>query len=208
MPTETARRAAGSYVAPFFPVGVPGVAWGDSDKAQWLAMQSVKRSYKDEVIAKIKALPSDFTVEQYGSLSIDPERYPLFCVKIGNDSSKPTILVTGGVHGYETSGVQGALVFVKDHAKNYSDDFNIVVAPCVSPWGYGAWRQTAIARPPFHLLFLIVSHVACRVHSALDLHNNRPEQVLCAASPRRRLRGGSPPYEDGQGDRRRDDPAH
>jgi hypothetical protein len=40
------------------------------------------------------------------------------------------------VHGYETSGVQGALLFLKEKALDYSQDFNIVVAPCVSPWGY------------------------------------------------------------------------
>jgi hypothetical protein len=44
--------------------------------------------------------------------------------------------VTGGVHGYETSGVEGALLFLETKAEAYSKDFNILVAPCISPWGY------------------------------------------------------------------------
>lgn len=37
------------------------------------------------------------------------------------------MLITGGVHGYETSGVQGALLFLEQKAKHYSQHFNIFV---------------------------------------------------------------------------------
>jgi predicted deacylase len=40
------------------------------------------------------------------------------------------------VHGYETSGVQGAILFLNTVATDYAAKFNIVVVPCVSPWGY------------------------------------------------------------------------
>jgi len=51
-------------------------------------------------------MKGDFDVEQYGALSVDKERYPLFCLKTKNwDAKKMNVLVTGGVHGYETSGV-------------------------------------------------------------------------------------------------------
>ncbi|MCV5245409.1 DUF2817 domain-containing protein, partial [Escherichia coli] len=62
-------------------------------------------------------------------------------------SAKPIVLVTGGVHGYETSGVHGALKFVATEAEHYAEHFNIVVAPCVSPWGYeviNRWNPNAI----------------------------------------------------------------
>ena len=50
-----------------------------------------------------------FDVEQHGSLSYDTDRYKLYAVKTKAwDDRKPTVLITGGVHGYETSGVQGA----------------------------------------------------------------------------------------------------
>ena len=48
----------------------------------------------------------------------------------------PSVLVTGGVHGYETSGVHGALRFVEQHAPRYADRVNLLVVPCVSPWAY------------------------------------------------------------------------
>jgi len=64
------------------------------------------RSYKEEVLDKITLLKENFDVEQYGALSCDKERYPLMSIKTRNwDQNKPNILVTGGVHGYETSGV-------------------------------------------------------------------------------------------------------
>ncbi len=82
-------------------------------------------------------MEKDFDVEKYGALSIDKDRYSLLCVKPRNwDKNKPNILVTGGVHGYETSGVQGALLFLKTEALKYSEQFNIMVCPCVNPWGY------------------------------------------------------------------------
>src|SRR5690606_18645295 len=44
--------------------------------------------------------------------------------------------VTGGVHGYETSGVHGALQFAAQHALPLSGVANLPVVPCVSPWAY------------------------------------------------------------------------
>jgi len=131
-----------------YPIGTKGCKWGDEEKQAWLLQQNIKRSYQQEVLTKIDALKSDFDVEQYGALTIDESRYPLFVIKTINfDSSKKTVLVTGGVHGYETSGVQGALQFVKTKAQQYSQYFNIIVVPCVSPWGYetiNRWNAKAV----------------------------------------------------------------
>lgn len=123
----------------FYPIGTPGKPWGDEERAAWLARAGVvQRSYADEVLAKLEPLKEFFDVEQYGKLSKDPERYPLFVIKTrGWDSAaKPCVLVTGGTHGYETSGVQGALLFASTQMKKYSERFNIAVCPCVSPWSY------------------------------------------------------------------------
>lgn len=44
---------------------------------------------------------------------------------------------SGGVHGYETSGVLGALLFVEKYLAEFADNkLNVLVLPCVSPWGY------------------------------------------------------------------------
>jgi len=131
-----------------FHIGTPGKPWGDEERAAWLAERSIKRSYQDEVLAKLEPLKQVFDVEQYGSLSYIPDKYPLFAAKTrGWDKSKPFVLVTGGVHGYETSGVQGALLFLQTKAQHYSQWFNILVAPCVSPWGYEQiqrWNAKAV----------------------------------------------------------------
>ena len=133
-------------------IGTHGKPWGVDERKQWLAERVVHRSYKEEVVAKIDALRerSEYEVLEYGALSHDASRYPLYAVKTHDwDASKPAALVsvlqpaaaapastastsasasiqaqvhahahpprqvTGGVHGYETSGVQGALLFLQ-----------------------------------------------------------------------------------------------
>lgn len=131
-----------------YPIGTPGQPWGEAERKAWYEQRDVKRSYQEEVVTKIDALRERFDVEQYGALSYDEERFPLFCIKTRNwDAAKPVVLVTGGVHGYETSGVHGALKFVDTQAERYAEHFNIVVAPCISPWGYeviNRWNPNAI----------------------------------------------------------------
>jgi len=135
-----------------YPIGTQGQKWGQTEQQQWLEQQTIKRSYHDEVISKIDVLSPHFDVIQYGSLAIDDKRYPLFALKSKQwQSDKKTLLVTGGVHGYETSGVQGALRFLDNEANklnsNYSESFNLLVVPCVSPWGYetiNRWNHKTI----------------------------------------------------------------
>ena len=63
-------------------------------------------------------------------------------------SAQPTVLVTGGTHGYETSGVLGALRFLTSgRANEYAPFMNVVVIPCVCPWSYERierWVATAV----------------------------------------------------------------
>ena len=121
----------------FYPIGTPGISWTDVEREQWRAGTQIHRSYKEEVLDKVHALGDDvWEVITYGALSHDPQRYPLLVVKSHNwQPTRPYLLVTGGVHGYETSGVQGAILFLQTQSK-YADQFNILVAPCVSPWAY------------------------------------------------------------------------
>ena len=121
-----------------YPIGSAGVKWGEAERAAWAKSRTIVRSYQSEVVDKVKALDDGrFVVQQYGALSLDPEKYPLYSVRSKTWSpSKPCVLITGGVHGYETSGVQGALAFLSKQAEIFSETFNILVAPCVSPWGY------------------------------------------------------------------------
>ena len=131
-----------------YPIGTVGTPWSNEEKAKWFELQSIKRSYQECVVSLIDELRNDFDVAQYGALEYDIERYPLFVIKSKNwHDDKPTVLVTGGVHGYETSGVHGALRFAKTKAAQYSEHFNVIVAPCISPWGYetiNRWNPAAV----------------------------------------------------------------
>jgi hypothetical protein len=122
--------------------------WGQTEKTSWLKEQTIKRSYLEEVGSKIEGLKASFDIVQYGNLSYDSNLYPLYLVRSRKfDSSKKTVLITGGVHGYETSGVHGALAFMSREAKKYSDSFNFICAPCISPWAYetiNRWNHKAI----------------------------------------------------------------
>ncbi len=131
-----------------YSIGKQGQAWTEVERDLWCSKQGIKRSYQDEVLAKLELLAPSFDMIQYGSLSIDESRYPLYAMQSKNwQTTNKTVLVTGGVHGYETSGVQGAIRFLETCANDFSEQFNIIVVPCVSPWGYetvNRWNNLAI----------------------------------------------------------------
>jgi len=131
-----------------YPIGKPGQKWGLQERKEWLKRQRIKRSYNDDVISKLIRLKKSMNLTQYGALSFDSARYPLYALTNTNwSSANPNVLITGGVHGYETSGVLGAVRFMQTEIQNYTDRFNIVIAPCISPWAYetiNRWNPNAI----------------------------------------------------------------
>jgi hypothetical protein len=166
-----------------YPIGTPGVPWGAPEKAAWLARQARKRSYADDVLAAEAKLGARFDAVRYGRLDFDPERYPLVAYRSRAwRDGLPIVLVTGGVHGYETSGVHGALRFLEHHAVDYQGRANLLVAPCVSPWGYETiqrWNPHAVdpnrsfgngAAQESALLRALVAPFRERVLVHVDLH--------------------------------------
>ena len=131
-----------------YPIGTAGVAWGAAERAAWLATQSKKRSYASDVVSVIERLGADFEVLEYGLLDYPPDSYSLYALKSRDwRDDLPNVLVTGGVHGYETSGVHGALQFAQDHAADFAGRANLLIAPCVSPWAYetiNRWNRAAV----------------------------------------------------------------
>lgn len=120
-----------------YPIGTPGQPWGDSERQQWLSAQVKQRSYLDEVVSRVDALRARFDVSPYGELNYGGEHYPLLQIRSRDRSSNlPTALITGGVHGYETSGVMGALQFLEQQAARYAGKVNLWVLPCISPWAF------------------------------------------------------------------------
>lgn len=183
-------------VAQFYPIGTPGQPWGDAERAQWRARQQRQRSYHEDVVTALERLDERFDVVQYGQLDYAPDHYPLFAV-VNHDwnPALATALVTGGVHGYETSGVHGALQFLEQHAERYLGRFNLIVAPCVSPWGYEriqrwnpnaidpnrSFRDGGLIEEAASLMRWVAERKAnIRVH--LDLHE--PPTVTCTSSTR------------------------
>ncbi len=133
---------------PFYPIGSPGKPWGESELKHWRASQSKQRRYQDDVVPRTEALADHFETIAYGKLDYAGDHYDLFALRNGRpDPSLPTALVTGGVHGYETSGVMGTLQFLETRAAEYAGRVNLLVAPCVSPWAYeriNRWNYNAI----------------------------------------------------------------
>jgi hypothetical protein len=120
-----------------YPIGTAGVPWTTAEVAAWRALQVRRRSYAAEVLGAIEGLRACFDVLEYGRLDYGDDTYPLVAIRSRDwNDALPTALVTGGVHGYETSGVHGALRFVERHAADYAGRINLMVAPCISPWGY------------------------------------------------------------------------
>ena len=131
-----------------YPIGTPGRPWGEAEVAAWQSRQRVQRSYPADVLNAVDALRSRFDVIPYGQLDYPPDSYPLLAIRSRDwRDALPCVLVTGGVHGYETSGVHGALQFVDRHAADYAGRANLMVVPCVSPWGYERihrWNMLAL----------------------------------------------------------------
>lgn len=158
--------------------------WGDKEKQAWFEQQKMQRSYHDEVVSRLRTLSATFDIARYGALSIDPDRYPLYRLRSRRWSvDRPTVLVTGGVHGYETSGVQGAIRFMQSSGERWAEHFNLFVAPCVSPWGYetiNRWNPKAVdPNRSFHpdspaeesaLLMKAVAGIGQPLQVHMDLH--------------------------------------
>ena len=165
-------------------VGTAGVPWGPAEVAVWRARQHPKRSYQDDVVDAVDRLRTRFDVVEYGRLDDPDHSYPLFAIRSRDWSDAlPVALVTGGVHGYETSGVHGALQFLDQHAAGYAGRVNLLVAPCVSPWAYERvhrWNAHAIdpnrsfrddsPAPESAALMRLVAPVRDRVIVHIDLH--------------------------------------
>ena len=152
--------------------------------ATWLARQTRKRSYADQVLGVVESLRERFDVTQYAQLDYAPDSYPLFVLKSRAwRDDLPCMLVTGGVHGYETSGVHGALRFAMQHAQAYESRANIMIVPCVSPWGYERvhrWNPLALdpnrsfrvdsPAPESAALMRLIVPIRERVLMHIDLH--------------------------------------
>jgi hypothetical protein len=164
--------------------GTPGRPWGPAEIAQWRATQPRRRSYAQDVLRSLERLRTNLDLLPYGEIVYADERFPLLALRSPRwQTGLPAVLVTGGVHGYETSGVQGALQFLAQHAADWSGRVNLLVAPCVSPWAYERihrWNPDAVdpnrsfrANSPAQesaALMRLVAQVSTEWGAAFDAH--------------------------------------
>jgi hypothetical protein len=171
-----------------YPIGTPGTPWGATERAAWLARQRLRRSHAAEVVAPLEArLPAQAELFQYGVLDyarLGLGSYPLLAVRSRAWSAdRPVVLITGGVHGYETSGVQGSIEWIAHEFARHAEAVNLLVLPCISPWGYetiNRWnpdaldpnRQFTQASPAAEsaLAMACVAAHGARVDLHVDLH--------------------------------------
>ena len=92
-------------------IGTHGKPWSVDERKQWLAERVLHRSYKEEVVAKLDALRerSEYEVLDYGALTHDASRYPLYAVKSRDwDVNKPTALVSSVLQPAATAAASAA----------------------------------------------------------------------------------------------------
>jgi hypothetical protein len=186
------QEAAATTTTTFYPIGTPGQPWGAAERDQWRARQVRQRSYADDVLTAIEALRGRMDVELYGDIVYadthhPAERFSLRALRSRDwQPGLPSVLVTGGVHGYETSGVHGALRFLDTQAERFAGRANLLVAPCVSPWAYErfqrwnfdavdpnrSFREGSPAQESAALMHLVAQHQAAHgpFSAHVDLH--------------------------------------
>ncbi|MGS5086060.1 M14 family metallopeptidase [Hydrogenophaga sp. A37] len=189
----------------FYPIGTPGQAWGPAEVAAWRAQLVRQRSYAEGVLTAFERLRARFEVLPYGEVLYESDVYPLFALQSREwQPGLPGVLVTGGVHGYETSGVHGALRFLDQNAEAYTGRVNLLVAPCVSPWAYErihrwnfdaidpnrAFKEPSVAQESAALMRLVAPLLGqFTVH--IDLHETTDTDAS-EFSPAKAARDGVP----------------
>jgi hypothetical protein len=167
-----------------YPIGTPGQPWGEAERAAWLVRQRRQRSYRSDVLDPVERLGDRFQIERYGALAHGDERFDLVALRSQPwVDALPVALVTGGVHGYETSGVHGALAFLDGPAGGFGGRANLLVVPCVSPWAYERshrWNADAVdpnrsfradsPAPESAALMTLVEPLVDRFVVHIDLH--------------------------------------
>lgn len=118
------------------PWGTGTDPWREGDIKRWSEQKMPLRSYTVDVLSRLDNLTRSATcpisVERYGPESGNYRR-----VRIGSwTTAKPKILITGGVHGYELSGVAGALTFAERIDPSLVAKFDFLIYPCISPVSY------------------------------------------------------------------------
>ena len=153
-------------------------------------MTEVTSRFAQVVEAKLGQLPR-YRVEQIASVSYGDASWPILCVRSARwEANRPTVLISGGVHGDEPAGVHAALAFLADGQREFDDAFQFVVFPCVNPSGFDADTLETASGANLNRLFGVnstqpevraienwLSLRALRFRMTFDLHEVSPDYV-------------------------------
>ena len=112
-----------------------------------------ERDYLKTIVPRIRRLgeQAEVQIEQYGEVtygskilqqegveeSLKHVTHTLYQILVGDFSQdKPCFIILGGTHGYEKGGPLAALKFAEELAHQYTNRFNIIIFPCLSPGPY------------------------------------------------------------------------
>lgn len=146
--------------------------------------------FAQEVEAKLARL-KEGRIEQLATVSYGGASWPILCVRSERwEVNRPTVLISGGVHGDEPAGVHAALGFLADGQYEFDDVLQFVVFPCVNPSGFDANTLETVSGANLNRLFGINSAQLeiraieewLRVQAqhfvmTFDLHEVRPDYV-------------------------------
>jgi hypothetical protein len=171
--------------------------WNQRQIDDWRAavIAGGKRRDYAAIVSRLTALPANtHTLDHYATLTAGDDHYNLLCVTVGDlTNTDPILLITGGVHGYEPSGVDATIKFLERDAPRLAQHFNIVAYPCISPWAYEydqRWNADAIdpnrvfsrsATIPSidecHHLMTSIEQRGIRYAAAIDLHETPDRDI-------------------------------
>ncbi len=118
--------------------------WAPEDTRKWqdaVLSQPAdsRRDYEANVVSRLQKLDSNhISLTTYRTSQSGDEKFDHLFVTIGDlGNGNPNILLIGGVHGNEPSGVE-ACVRIAEQFNESADppDINIVIFPCLFPWSY------------------------------------------------------------------------
>jgi Succinylglutamate desuccinylase / Aspartoacylase family len=153
-------------------------------------MNEVVSRFAQEVESKLQQLKG-CSVEQIARVDYGGASWPILCIRSTRwDATRPTVLISGGLHGDEPAGVHAALAFLADGQREFDDALQFVVFPCVNPSGFDAGTLETQSGANLNRLFGIGSAQpevraieewlrahARRYRMTFDLHEVRPDYV-------------------------------
>ena len=90
------------------------------------------RDYGD-VVRRIEGLPQAYVGRR---VLAEVEGYPILGVTLSLDPTLPVMFVTGGTHGDEPAGIEGALAFLEEDHSRWLRCLQFEVIPCLNAYGY------------------------------------------------------------------------